>query len=563
MRSGTTIVGQVLAASPDTVLIGEVRPILLDPDDHRHCDCGQPVETCVFWSAVRARLGHPFPTREQARAAYRVTGLAALVAATRTGSVPASARPVVEFLRAIAAVAAEDDRTVVDTSKSPSGILLWRLAGAEVDVVHALRDPRAVAEAQARPTAVTGLVQEPKAKTYAVWAVYNTLALLLRPFARRFSVAAYRRLRDQPRPLATRLWARSDLAAAPEDTGARFAYSDSHVLAGNPRRTKGSSVTIMPLSSASSADTPLPDFVIIGAQKAGSTSLMQHLGDHPQVFLPREETRYFRYPWYEFQTEAALRDAVRTDKPGVTSRGIKCPDLLCVDEYADRVVKALPEAKLIAVLREPVSRAVSGYFWLMQWGYLPIAPADEGLRRILDGEYDDEWPRAQEVLEFGRYGQHLQHWLKLVPREQLWLLLDEDLHREPASTLRHTFEFLGVRADVPIEPRRGTVNSGVYSLDRLRFAQRRLRFIMREYPGYEGRYLQPPANRAAWIADRALAVIDRGLLSRRYPNTRPQISAELRARLTEYYRADLAQLEQVLGRELPAHWHHPVDVRPE
>lgn len=554
MRSGTTIVGQVLAASPDVVLIGEVRPILLDPADHQHCDCGRTRESCPFWSEVRERLGGPFPSPAEARAAYRVVGLPLLLLAVLSRrSAPEFARPVVTFLRAVADTAGT--RTVVDTSKSPSGILLWRLAGARVDVVHALRDPRAVAEAQARPTAVTGLAQEPKAKTYAVWAVYNGLTAVLRPLARAFTVAGYQRLRDDPRTLAGQLWRRSGVAAQADDTGASFSYSDSHVLAGNPRRTKGTSVTIMSTSPASPPDGPLPDFVIIGAQKAGSTALMQHLGEHPQVFLPSDETRYFRYPWYEFQDASVLRDAVRTDKPGVISRGIKCPDLLCVDEYADRVVQTLPDAKLIAVLREPVSRAISGYFWLMQWGYLPVADVEVGLPKILAGEYDADWPRAQEVLEFGAYGRHLEHWLKLVPREQLWLLIDQDLHREPAATLRHTFEFLGVRPEVSIAPHRRAVNSGIYSLERLRFLRRRHRFLLRPYPGYEGRYLQSPPNRLAWAADRALASVDRAVLSRRYSNERPTASARLASMLREYYREDISVVEQLLKRDLSDWWH--------
>jgi hypothetical protein len=386
-----------------------------------------------------------------------------------------------------------------------------------------------------------------------VWVTYNVLTFLLRPLAASYTVARYRALRNTPRALAARVWARAGASVPDARDGARFTYRDSHVLAGNPRRARGDAVTVAPLSPRSGIAPPLPDFVIIGAQKAGSTALMQQLRDHPQVYLPAGETRYFRDPWYLFQDPSVLSSEVATAKPGVRRRGIKCPDLLGLDECAPRVLDALGRVQLIAVLREPVSRAISAYYWYMQWGYLPVESPDVGLRRILDGAHGDAYPRAAEVLEFGLYGKHLARWTGLFGAERLLVLVDDDLRDQPERELSAAFGFLGVPTGVPMPRRHASVNTGVYSVERLRFLQRRHRHILREIPGFTGRYLQRPRSPRGWAVDRSVAAIDRLVLSRIYSNDRPELPADLQERLAGYYRDDVIELQRLTGRDL-SHW---------
>jgi Sulfotransferase domain len=548
MRSGTTVMGQVLAASSGTILVGEIRPVLTDPARHEHCDCGHPRGECPFWQRVYERADR-VPSPDEAARGYRIAQLPRLAARRLLHRPPPSeVAAVVGFLRAIAEVGGE--QIVVDLTKTPMGIILWRLAAVDVHVVHCLRSPRAVASAQARASTESKLPREPRAKSYAVWITYNVLTFLLRPLAASYTVARYRVLRTTPRALAARLWGAAGASVPDARDGARFPYQDSHVLAGNPRRARGDAVTVAPLSRRSGRPPPLPDFVIIGAQKAGSTALMQQLRDHPQVFLPAGETRYFRDPWYLFQDPSVLSSEVATTKPGVLRRGIKCPDLLGLDECAPRVLDALGEVQLIAVLREPVARAVSAYYWYMQWGYLPVEPPDIGLRRILDGAYADAYPRAAEILEFGLYGKHLARWTDLFGAERLLVLVDEELRARPERELTAAFGFLGVSTDAPVPRRHASVNTGVYSVERLRFLQRRHRHILREIPGFTGRYLQRPRSPRGWAVDRSVAAIDRLVLARIYPNERPQLAPDVQAQLVDYYRDDVVVLQRLTGRDL-------------
>jgi sulfotransferase family protein len=298
------------------------------------------------------------------------------------------------------------------------------------------------------------------------------------------------------------------------------------------------------------ASRPLPDFVIIGAQKAGSTGLMQHLAAHPHLYLPDHETRYFRDPWFQFESPSVLADAVDTAEPGVRRRGIKCPDYLALPEAPQRIVDALGTVELIAVLREPVDRAISSYFWAMQWGLVPLEPVESGLRKILDGEWAALHPRSTEVLEYGLYGKHLTRYLDVFPREKLAVLVDEEIRADPHRAMRTVFEFLGVDAAAAPAWNPRPVNAGVYSQTRLKVLALRHKHVLRGFPGYPGRYLQPPVGLRSRLADRSIAAVDRIVLARLLDNTKPTVSAELRARLAEFYRADVELTARLLGRDL-------------
>jgi hypothetical protein len=244
MRSGTTITGQMLAESTSTVLVGEVRPILLEPERHDHCDCGHSRADCPFWSLVYAHLPRDFDHVRASRALRIVAFPRLLAHLLFRVPLPDYVKLAVAFLRAVAQGAG--DRIVIDTTKGPSGILLWRLAGQDVHLVQCWRGPHKVAVAQARPTSESGLVQVPIPRSYAEWSAYNGITVLLRPAARSYTSIAYRRLLRAPRTYAEQVWRKAGAVVPDPAGGPRFVWADAHVLAGNPRRMKTGSVTIAP-----------------------------------------------------------------------------------------------------------------------------------------------------------------------------------------------------------------------------------------------------------------------------------------------------------------------------
>ena len=189
----------------------------------------------------------------------------------------------------------------------------------------------------------------------------------------------------------------------------------------------------------------LPDFVVVGAQKAGTSSLYGQLAAHPSVIPAlRKEVHFFDRPpaplaryraW--FPTIAAReRLAARTGR-GIT--GEATPYYLCHPAVPQRLREAVPEARVIAVLRDPVARAVSGYHHAVRVGderrpievALDPAAAEDLPPAAAVAWYDDpRCPlRLHGYLARGRYAEQLERWFAAFPREHL-IVLDSDELRD-------------------------------------------------------------------------------------------------------------------------------------
>jgi hypothetical protein len=214
----------------------------------------------------------------------------------------------------------------------------------------------------------------------------------------------------------------------------------------------------------------LPDFVIIGAQKCGTTTLYQHLAEHPNV-LPasRKEVHFFdgRFGrglnWYRghFATRAARRIREwRREAPLLT--GEASPLYLFHPHAARRLKAVLPGAKLIVVLRNPVDRAYSHYQRELRGGFeqLTFEEAIEREEERLRGERErmlaDEFYRSYNYAHYsykarGRYAEQLRAWFELFSREQFLILSNAELGRDPRATFERVHAFLGLPAWHPPE----------------------------------------------------------------------------------------------------------------
>lgn len=288
-----------------------------------------------------------------------------------------------------------------------------------------------------------------------------------------------------------------------------------------------------------------PDFVIIGAQKAGSSLLHHSLRAHPQVWLSPAEDPFFRDPVFQ---EADLDHHFGVAYGGRSEAriGMKCPDYLACQEVPERLHRLLDVPDLLLTLRNPVDRALSAYFWWMRWGLIPVLPAEEGLRAILDARLATPGQLSDEILDWGRYGEHVARYLSIFPREKLHVIVDDDFRRDPASAVRSTFAFLGVRQDVPLPPSTDD-NPGIYSLDRLRFLQRRNRYILQWDESSTFASIPKPRRPLHRLVSNVVAGTDRYLLSRVYGNAKPRLSARLRADMHAFYRDDIDRLADLLG----------------
>lgn len=205
-----------------------------------------------------------------------------------------------------------------------------------------------------------------------------------------------------------------------------------------------------------------PDFVIIGAQRSGTTSLYNYLAQHPCVApARRKEIHYFDLSfdrgerWYtsHFPTKLA-RWLHRSLRDPFYLTGEASPYYLYDPDVPSRFARQLPRAKLIALLRNPADRAISHYFHERHKGRekLPLARAIEQEPARL--AFDARTPSAQafarhawahrrySYLARGRYAEQLERWQRLFQPERLLVLASEDLFHAPRTVYRRVLQFL-------------------------------------------------------------------------------------------------------------------------
>jgi hypothetical protein len=278
---------------------------------------------------------------------------------------------------------------------------------------------------------------------------------------------------------------------------------------------------------------PLPDFLVIGAYKSGSTAIQEALRAHPQIFLTAKGPSFFAFDeapaidrplppgtvheWDDYQ-------ALFAGAPAGAVRGEVSPEYLANPWSCGRIRARVPGAKLVAVLRNPVERAFSDYLM-----YVRDGNEREDFGRALDEQ--EERRRAGSTtgyyLESGFYGRQLRPYFEAFPRERIQVYLFEDFAADPESVLAPLFTFLGVDPSLGEAPERAVNVSGVPRNALVGAAVR------------GGRRVAPLLPEA--VRRRAKATLARGL-------DRPELKPAMRKRLVEVYREDVAGLEELLGR---------------
>jgi hypothetical protein len=182
----------------------------------------------------------------------------------------------------------------------------------------------------------------------------------------------------------------------------------------------------------------LPDLVIIGAPKAGTTSLARWLSGHPQVRMSATKELSFFDEHFE-RGIGWYRSQLPEGGPGIVV-GEATPTYLGDPLAPARVAATIPDAKFIAVLREPVSRAWSNYWFFCQLG-VERRSWDAALRAARNGG------DRTGYLTRGRYAEQLARWENAVGADRLLVLLFDDLLADPAQTFARVCRFAGVSDD--------------------------------------------------------------------------------------------------------------------
>lgn len=182
-----------------------------------------------------------------------------------------------------------------------------------------------------------------------------------------------------------------------------------------------------------------PDFIGIGSMRCGTTWLTDMLRSHPDIFIPAhfKELHFFdRYfdrglDWYTANFSSK--------KPNQIA-GEFTPNYLMDKQVMNLVSQTCPDAKLIVSIRNPVERAFSHYNLLKNGG------------NISDSFYDALFDDRYALRDAGLYGDQLQNCLKLFPKENIHIIIFNDILQSPEVVMSELFEFLGVDKDhIPTE----------------------------------------------------------------------------------------------------------------
>jgi hypothetical protein len=194
-----------------------------------------------------------------------------------------------------------------------------------------------------------------------------------------------------------------------------------------------------------------PDFLIVGAQRSGTTSLYRYLAEHPDVAPPvRKEIQYFSLhydrgkSWYRTHFPFAGRQRVTFEAT---------PYYLFHPAAPARAAATVPDAKVIAVLRDPVDRAFSHWQHnasrgLEHLGFESALDAEserlagEDDRLVADADYQSAAHRYWSYARRGEYATQLERWLGHYPRERVLVLRSEDLYERPGPTYARVLTFL-------------------------------------------------------------------------------------------------------------------------
>lgn len=294
-------------------------------------------------------------------------------------------------------------------------------------------------------------------------------------------------------------------------------------------------------------DRNLPSFIVIGAPRCGTTSLYAYLRQHPDVYMsPLKETNFFLFDGEKPALsgpdgENISRDSIyrledykrmfaaRTTEEAV---GEASPRYLDCAGTAARIHSLLPDIKLVAILRNPVKRALSHFAMRKRDGWEPCDTFEAAMA--------DEPRRLQEnwaggiYLQRGFYARHLEAYCDHFPNDQIRVYLFEDLLERPGELFADLFSYIGVDPDFQPDMSTTFNASGVIKNPVMRW------IWTRTHPAQAlVRPLLPKTMR------QSISNIFTGLEKEAI-----EFSPELRCQLSEIFRVDILSLQQMIKRDL-------------
>jgi hypothetical protein len=279
-----------------------------------------------------------------------------------------------------------------------------------------------------------------------------------------------------------------------------------------------------------------PNFFIVGAPKSGTTSLYEYLKQIPEFFFPSiKEPNFFSVnlnqellltkPIRQKEKYLSLYQNARNEK----FLGDASPTYLWDPDAARLISEKSPNAKIIILLRNPVSRAFSHYLFLVSFG-AEILDFEAAIKNSLS--FKDDY--RGRIIEGGRYEKQIKNYLKFFKRDQIHFIIFEEFITNTEDSLRDTLKFLDI--DYDLEKINFAKSFNEFSVPRnelsLTIMQNDfLRKLVKNFvPGDYHPHLQKIFDKSA---------------------EKPIMKENLKKELRELYRDDISYVEKLLERNLP------------
>lgn len=296
----------------------------------------------------------------------------------------------------------------------------------------------------------------------------------------------------------------------------------------------------------------MPNFLVIGAQKAGTTSLYHYLAQHPQIYMsPLKEPAFFDFegqePDFCGPRDRELYRFVVTDIESYRQLfqrvsneiaiGEASPHYLYSSRAPERIKHYIPNAKLIAILRNPVDRAYSGFLHAIRDEREPLTDFAQALREE-EKRIEKNWEYLWRYKHMGFYYVQLKRYFSLFARSQIKVYLYEDLNNNTVALLRDICQFLNVDETLSFDmlnrhhvsgiPKNRLFNQLLIKLPTINFVNISLKFLL-------------PSKKLR----------QRVYLNLKNQNlVKPKLPISVRNELIQLYREDILNLQDLIERDL-------------
>jgi hypothetical protein len=301
----------------------------------------------------------------------------------------------------------------------------------------------------------------------------------------------------------------------------------------------------------------IPDFLIIGAGKSGTTSLDNYLKQHPDLYISaKKEPNFFGYELNSPEDFAGspeinhynnsvtnIDDYLKLFEPANEGqlKGETSNTYMYHDKAAERIKHYNPEMKMLAVLRQPAERLYSRYLHLAREDRLPTPDFEDCLDK------ETIWWERNDLVKEGFYGKHLSKFYNLFRADQIKVILYDEMRANPDQVLKSIFQFIGVSDHVEVDFSVEYNKSG--------FIKNKKVDALIGQNSRPKEFIKKIVPKSLFEKFKNQQFVQKRLNDARAKNlARPKLSQELKSQITEnIYKEDILKLSQLINKDL-THW---------